>query len=342
MADAAAYGLLGIRFELDATSALTLGARGQAGAGARRADGRWAFGEATAAWMQRVGPVTWLADGSGTLLRYTDPYDYDARVVRVEPGVRGNVRRFSLTLQADIARGHWSSRYPDTTQTNGTLENDGTLRIHGAQLSAESWIGIVDIEAGAGVREATNGTLDGRYTTMHATAAAPVGPATVFATLTLQDAAGETETGAEVGALITFGSRTTLVALLGESVTDPLYGTRAGFGVIIGASLRLHATPRPPGIATIGAASGTRRSVTLRVRAPDTLALSLAGSFNAWTPVAMQRDGNDWTVTLHLEPGSYTFSFRKADGTWFVPDDAPGVVEDGFGQRNATLVVPPL
>jgi len=104
----------------------------------------------------------------------------------------------------------------------------------------------------------------------------------------------------------------------------------------------LHATPRPPGIATIGAASGTRRSVTLRVRAPDTLALSVAGSFNAWTPVAMQRDGNDWTVTLHLEPGSYTFSFRKADGTWFVPDDAPGVVEDGFGQRNATLVVPPL
>ncbi|NLG62909.1 MAG: hypothetical protein GX539_11760, partial [Candidatus Cloacimonetes bacterium] len=68
----------------------------------------------------------------------------------------------------------------------------------------------------------------------------------------------------------------------------------------------------------------------------------VAGSFNAWTPVAMQRDGNDWTVTLHLEPGSYTFSFRKADGTWFVPDDAPGVVEDGFGQRNATLVVPPL
>lgn len=342
VADAAAYGLLGVRAELDASPTLTVGARGQAGAGARRTDGRWVYGEATAAWVQRVGPITLPVDASGLLLRYTDPYEYDARVLRLQPGLRASLRRVQLTLQADFARGDWSSRYPDTTQTDGFLENDGVMRIDGAELSAASWLGAVDVELGVGVRDATNGTRDGRYTTLHTTASMPVGPATAFGTVRLQEARSGTEAGGELGVMLELGSRTTLIALLSEPVTDPLYGTRSGFGASIGASVRLHATPGRAGIAVIGPPAAGRRSVTLRVRALTTPAVSAAGSFNGWTPVAMRRDGEEWTLTLHLEPGSYTFAFQKADGSWFVPDDAPGIVDDGFGQRNATLVVPPL
>ena len=43
--------------------------------------------------------------------------------------------------------------------------------------------------------------------------------------------------------------------------------------------------------------------------------------------------------TDSLPPGVYHFGFR-VDGEWYVPEDAPGRVSDGYGQVNATLVVP--
>lgn len=342
VADATAYGLLGLRAEVDAASALTLGARAHTGAGARTQDGRWVFGEAMAAWAQRAGATIVSVDASGQVLRYTDPYDYDAQVLRVIPGVRTGAGRVQLSMQGDLARGDWSSRYDDGAQGDSVLLRDGVTRISGGALSAASYIGAMDVEFGAALRDATNGTLDGRYATIHATAAAPLGPATVFATLRMQDAAGEQEAGGELGALLQAGSRTTLIALVTQPVTDPLYGTRSGFGVSIGASVKLHTTRETAGVAVVGASTAGRRAVTLRVHAPDEESVSVAGSFNGWTPVAMQQRGGAWTLTVHVEPGSYTFAFRKADGTWFVPDDAPGIVDDGFGQRNATLVVPPL
>jgi len=342
VADATAYGLLGLRAEVDVASAVILGARAQTGAGARAQDGRWVFGEATAAWAQRAGPATLSANVSGQLLRYRDPYDYDAQVLRVAPAVGTGAGRVQLTLQGDFARGDWSSRYAEGAQGDSVLLRDGVTRIDGGELSAETFIGVVDVEFGVALRDATNGALDGRYTTIHATASAPLGPATVFATLHAQDAAGQQETGGDLGVVLQAGSRTTLIGLVTEPVTDPLYGTRSGFGVSIGASVRLHATREIGGVAVVGASAAGRRAVTLRVRAPNEQSMSVAGSFNGWTPVAMHQSEGTWALTVHLEPGSYAFAFRRADGTWFVPDDAPGIVDDGFGQRNATLVVPPL
>ena len=110
VADATAYGLLGLRAEVDAASALTFGARAHTGAGARTQDGRWVFGEATAAWAQRAGATIVSVDASGQVLRYTDPYDYDAQVLRVIPGVRTGAGPVQLSLQGDLARGDRSSR----------------------------------------------------------------------------------------------------------------------------------------------------------------------------------------------------------------------------------------
>jgi hypothetical protein len=53
----------------------------------------------------------------------------------------------------------------------------------------------------------------------------------------------------------------------------------------------------------------------------------------------MERHGDTWMARLSLTPGVYHFGFR-VDGAWYVPEDAPGRVNDEYGQMNATLVVP--
>ncbi len=342
--DAAAYGLLGLRAEADA-GALTLGARAHVGAGARTQDGRWLFAEGTARWTRAAGPVVGLVDAGAFFLRYDQPYDYHARAVQLQPGLAAGSARVRVTLTGDFARGDWRSRYPDTTAPlplpDAVVESDGALRVDGLRARVNSRVGPLDLELAGALREATNGTLDGRYTAGHLAASLPVGPGAVFATLQLQDAPDDVEAGAELGAQVALG-RTSLVALLSRPVSDPLYGTRSGVGLSLGASVRLHATPRARGVAVVGRAADGRREVTLRVRRPDAPAVEVAGSFNGWVAVPMRRSGDDWVLTLHLPPGSYTFAFRLPDGTWFVPEDAAGIVDDGFGQRNATLVVPPL
>lgn len=343
--ETAAYALLGLRAEADATAALTLGARAHVGAGARAQDGRWVFAEATARWAQPAGPLVGLADASAFFLRYDRPYDYHARAVRLEPGLSAGSARVRVTVGGDFARGDWRSRYPDASTPlplpGAEVASDGALRMDGVRVRASTWLGALDVELAAALRESTNGTLDGRYASGHLATSLPAGPVDVLATVQLQDAPDGGEAGAELGAVVTLG-RTTLVALLSRAVTDPLYGTRSGLGLSLGASVRLHATPRERGVAVIGRPADGRRVVTLRVRRPDAAAVEVAGSFNGWVAVPMRRSGDDWVLTLHLAPGSYTFAFRLPDGTWFVPEDAAGIVDDGFGQRNATLVVPPL
>jgi hypothetical protein len=53
----------------------------------------------------------------------------------------------------------------------------------------------------------------------------------------------------------------------------------------------------------------------------------------------MVQDGRAWVLEIPLQAGTYHFGFL-ADGEWFVPEDAPGQVNDDWGQMNATIVVP--
>jgi hypothetical protein len=53
----------------------------------------------------------------------------------------------------------------------------------------------------------------------------------------------------------------------------------------------------------------------------------------------MRKRGGSWVAEVKLPPGLYHFGFL-VDGEWFVPEHAPGRVNDEFGRTNATLIVP--
>ena len=72
---------------------------------------------------------------------------------------------------------------------------------------------------------------------------------------------------------------------------------------------------------------------------PSAGAVSIAGDFNNWQLVPMQREGDEWIVRLPLSPGAYHYAFRAANGDWFVPPSTPGRRDDGMGGFVAMLVV---
>lgn len=82
--------------------------------------------------------------------------------------------------------------------------------------------------------------------------------------------------------------------------------------------------------------------VTIRIPADasPSAAPSVVGDFTGWQPVPMIRSGEFWTVSLPVEPGTYYYGFKHADGTWFVPSSLPNQVDDGMGGTSAVLVVP--
>ena len=82
-----------------------------------------------------------------------------------------------------------------------------------------------------------------------------------------------------------------------------------------------------------------RRVVVFRLQRGDARTVQVVGGFSDWEPVPMERTNGTWTARIPVAPGVYHFGFR-VDGTWVVPDRAPGVVSDDWGRENATLVVP--
>jgi anti-sigma factor RsiW len=91
-----------------------------------------------------------------------------------------------------------------------------------------------------------------------------------------------------------------------------------------------------------GGASGLR--VVQLVYAPQDHApsqVAVAGSFNGWKAglIPMRKQGEAWTATLILPPGSYEYMFIEDDTRWVTDPRAPLTRDDGFGGRNAVLDV---
>ena len=67
--------------------------------------------------------------------------------------------------------------------------------------------------------------------------------------------------------------------------------------------------------------------------------IELAGVWNGWLPVAMERvEDGTWSTVLTLEPGIYQYAIVVDGSTWTVPDGVPSEPDD-FGGEVATLVV---
>ncbi|TCL62055.1 maltoporin/sucrose porin [Hydrogenispora ethanolica] len=95
------------------------------------------------------------------------------------------------------------------------------------------------------------------------------------------------------------------------------------------------------GLPALAGTSVNGSDVTFTFKAPDATAVYLSGSFNSWNPAGQKMSkGADgvWSVTIPLKPGTYQYKF-VVDGTWTPDPDATSTVDDGYGGKNAVLLV---
>lgn len=119
---------------------------------------------------------------------------------------------------------------------------------------------------------------------------------------------------------------------------DPLYLQPAQTSWSMGLSLRLGGRARPVRPPVPAAYVDGRATIRLPVSASKTQP-SIAGDFNQWKPVPMQRSGDHWTYVIAVAPGVYNYAFVTAGGEWFVPESVAGRKSDGMGGHVAVLVV---
>jgi len=119
---------------------------------------------------------------------------------------------------------------------------------------------------------------------------------------------------------------------------DPLYWNFPRRSWSVGITRRFDIGAQTQPLTTAQADAG---GVLIRLNAADVdgVSVSVAGDFNGWRPVPMQREGRDWLVRLPLAPGVYHYAFRSDRGEWFVPSSVPGRRDDGMGGYVAVLVV---
>jgi hypothetical protein len=112
--------------------------------------------------------------------------------------------------------------------------------------------------------------------------------------------------------------------------------------VVLGAAV---VTLREPGApAQLVAEDGTVL-VRFELVAPDAQEVTLAGSFNDWSPqgIPLTRSGGTglWTGTVALRPGEHQYLFVIDGATWIPDPNAHAQVDDGFGQENSVIIVGP-
>lgn len=115
-------------------------------------------------------------------------------------------------------------------------------------------------------------------------------------------------------------------------------------GVLVTACLILAITMGPGEDQGDSRGTGHQKSataVTLTLNRPGAKSVAVVGSFNGWhgESCAMHRHESAWTITLHIPKGRYEYAFL-VDGEEIVPDPQARIYqEDGFGQKNAVLIV---
>jgi len=340
------YGLGGLRLERNTPRSYFEGVL-QGGGGARRDDGRWLNAGVLGIRQWSFGRSTLSLGGEGFLLRYAQPFDYAAGVAGVKPRLLTGVRGVDLELFGGASIGRWSAthtseRGPPGSGSSRDVKGDLSLVEFGTAASAG--IGEASLRVALSTSHAVNGETNGWYRAAQASLFAARGPYQAQVATQLQQHDGDYEFGAGVTVQREIFGDAHVLASLTRTVRDPQLSTPGHLGFTLGVSIplfgRAHERSAVTPIAEIvGAASGGGRRVRFTVRAPATTRVQLVGSFTGWRPRAMRKDGERWTAELSVPTGSHQFAFLLDGKTWFVPDDAPGIVDDGFGRRNATLIV---
>ena len=330
VAEATTYGLLGSRLDLGFGWG-TASATARLGNAVDGADGRWLQGELALGGGGRLGAVAARADLAGFALHYLDPYDYTAAGLELRPRL-GAARAGSLiSLLPVLSFGRWSSE-----------EVEGDLLVAGGDLEIQRPLGPVTATVSAGAVHVANGVTTGRFVR---------GQAGLAYTGTgwragVRAIGQRTPLESELGGVLTLsaylGPAVQLSLYAGRTLRDPLYGADGTFVVSTGLAVRpLHREPETPApVVEVGARVTEGRRVRFTLRDANAERVELTGDFTGWEPLPMERTGRAWTLDRVLPPGVHHFGFL-VDGTWSVPADAPGLVDDGWGRQNASVVIEP-
>jgi hypothetical protein len=118
---------------------------------------------------------------------------------------------------------------------------------------------------------------------------------------------------------------------------SPLGGALA---LAAGVALVLLARPFLP-----DAAEGSETVVARFVYiAPQASHVAVTGDFANWDPAGIPLErgsGGTWVAEVRLEPGLHHYVFVVDGSEWHPDPNAASQVDDGFGQRNSVLLIPP-
>jgi len=229
----------------------------------------------------------------------------------VQGGLVGGTVFFGVRMQRGFSlklSGGWQGDSRLFSQSSARL--DGTLQYRDVTLAVDASAGRVP----SGVYATFGGALEVRVSAAWSAALRYRGSDERY----VQSGAAEWAHSIGFGLRYTWNSREAeaqaLLAFAVSSSSEPLASAAAGLAV--------------------------ETLVTVEL-SPSARVVALVGSFNDWSlsGVALERVGEGrWQARVTLAPGRYTYGVQ-IDGKLVVPEGAASYAVDGFGGRDAVLVV---
>ena len=327
-ATASAYVLIGLRAEIPRRQWKATGSA-SFGNGFSNEEGQWFLGDVAANRNWSGSSVGFALNANGFGLHYTNPFQYTAYAGELNAPLTWRKGALQLTATPRGTGGFWQS---DTI--------DGDIRVVGGTVQLSRVFGSLTVGLAAEAHDADNGALSGMYRGIGAEASASFGTLDLGGSVKRWENPIASEWGYSAFLAKSVTQSFAVHIQIARSVTDPVLASPGSFGASLGASWRVlsgsRSTPKP--VVQVGRARSQGRVVVFTVES-DRAAVALSGSFTEWTPVPMRRNGRNFTLELVVAPGTHQYGF-VLDGTeWHVPRNAFGIVDDGFGRKNATLVV---
>lgn len=134
-----------------------------------------------------------------------------------------------------------------------------------------------------------------------------------------------------------------LVVSAGRQLADPVRG--APDAQIATALLRFtfassEEPAGPPASALRVDQVDEQRTLIVRIRAPLSARVEVAGSFSNWDPVPLVRKGGYWEAQVRVAPGRYRVAYRVDGGAWRAPQGPSVARIREFGGEVALIVIP--
>ncbi len=342
-AEAAPYANLGTRLEASFGESAFLFGAAYGGLALDNDGASWVSGLAGGGLLSQLsGSLAIGISGAGEAFTVGAPHSYSAVTLQAEPELR-----FTSGLTTVRLRGYGGvgSSEVDVVDSFFRLTRVGLVRIDagativselwawGGGLELMRWLGDVQPRIALEVYDAPQGG----YVAGRLGLFAALDIAAWYMELAVWDTPGGTEAAVTASLELPLGGAISGLFGGGRFGPDPLLDAPAAGGASASASLRaIRFGRRPALVCTVRYAEGAY--VRFELHRPDAETASLLGDFSGWDAVPMVSDSGLWTVELQVEPGSYHFGFQ-VDGSWYVPEEAPGLTTDEWGLPQATLVV---